>query len=90
MEQVLPFLPNDVIGIILSFSEDGMIRSCYRMGRLVHRIHWKHESRYELEAMILVRRIFPEYWCYDADNDERYIYVFMKAYFKGWLSRRDG
>jgi hypothetical protein len=68
---LLPQLPYEILNIILSFSEDGLIRAQIRC------------------ATILVRRIFPNYWYYDADPDEKYIYFFIKDYFKSVIRDRE-
>jgi hypothetical protein len=81
---VMRRLPYEIINIILSYSEDGLVHSTYHLGsgKLIHRIQWKSEYLYELESTVLIRRIFPMYWYYGADLDEKYIYFFMKEYFK--------
>jgi len=86
---LLPQLPYEILNIILSFSEDGLIRSQIRYGKMCYHIQWKSESIIELEATILVRRIFPNYWYYDADPDEKYIYFFIKEYFKSAIRDRE-
>jgi hypothetical protein len=85
---ILPWFPYDVLNIILSYSEDGLIRARYSRGRMVYRIHWDSDSVCDLEALLLVRRVFPGYWYYDADSDERYIYFFIKDYFKAAIRER--
>ena len=86
---LFPQIPYDILNIILSFSEDGLIRSQIRCGTMCYHIQWKSESIIELEATILVRRIFPHYWYYDADPDEKYIYFFIKEYFKSVIRERE-
>jgi hypothetical protein len=54
-----------------------------------YHIQWNMEPIFELEATILVRRIFPNYWYYDADPDEKYIYFFIKDYFKSVIRDRE-
>jgi len=89
---LLPRLPYEVINIILSYSEDGLVRSEYHLssGALIHRIQWDCDILYDLEAMILVRRIFPAYWHHHADPDEKHIYFFIKEYFKKAIQQRGG
>ena len=86
---LLPQLPYEILNIILSFSEDGLIRAQIRCGEISYHIQWNMDPIFELEATILVRRIFPQYWYYDADPDEKYIYYFMKDYFKSVIRDRE-
>jgi len=86
---LFPQLPCDILNIILSFSEDGFIRAHIRCGKMSYRIQWRTEPILELEATILVRRIFPQYWYYDADLDEKHIYFFIKEYFKSVIHERE-
>jgi hypothetical protein len=88
LSEIFPQLPYEILNTILSFSEDGVIRARYSRGRMVYRIHWDSDSVCDLEALLLVRRIWPMYWYYDADSDERYIYFFMKDYFKAVIKER--
>lgn len=85
-------LPYDILNIILSFSEDGIIRRRYhpQFGRIVYRIQWDFDAIFELEALFLVRRIYPLYWYYDAHADEKHIYFFIKDYFKEEICKRGG
>ena len=78
---LFPQLPYEILNIILSFSEDGLIRAQICGGKMSYHIQWNMRPILELEATILVRRIFPQYWYYDADPDEKYIYFFIKNYF---------
>jgi hypothetical protein len=82
LAQILPQFPYDILNIILTFAENGMITHSYRNGHLIHFIQWKSEPIYELEATILIRRLWPLYWCYHADPDDKFIYFYMKSYFK--------
>ena len=86
---LLPQLPYEILNIILSFSEDGLIRAQIRCGKMSYHIQWNMGPIFELEATILVRRIFPHYWYYDADPDEKYIYFFIKDYFKSVIRDRE-
>lgn len=85
---IFPRFPYEILNIILSYSEDGLIRGRYYRGWMVHRIQWDSEFIHDLEALLLVRRIWPLYWCYEADSDERHIYFFMKGYFKTAIRER--
>jgi hypothetical protein len=83
-------LPYEILNIILSFSEDGLIRTRYHQefGWMIHYIQWESNFIFELEALLLVRRLFPMYWYYNAHSDEKHIYFFIKDYFKEEISRR--
>jgi hypothetical protein len=85
---ILPWFPYDVLNIILSYSEDGLIRARYSRGRMVYRIHWDSDSVCDLEALLLMRRIFPEYCYYYCHPDEKHVYCFIKDYFKAEIRER--
>jgi len=84
--------PYDILNVILSFSEDGLIRKRYhpQFGWIMYRIQWDFNTIFELEALLLVRRLYPSYWYYGADPDDKMIYFFIKEYFKEKICRRGG
>lgn len=86
---IFPQFPYEVLNIILSFSEDSMITTSYHLttGCSIHTIQWKSDPIYELESMIFVRRIFPSYWYADAIPDDKFIYFYMKSYFKQFIQQ---
>ena len=90
LSEIFPQLPYEILNTSLSFSEDGIVQSHYhlRYGRMVHRVDWKSELIMDLEAMIIVRRLFPLYWYYTATADEKYIYFYLKDYFKSFLVKQ--
>ena len=85
---IFPRFPYEILNIILSYSEDGLIRGRYYRGWMVHRIQWDSEFIYDLEALLLMRRVFPGYWYYGANPDEKYVYFFIKDYFKTSIRER--
>jgi len=85
LDRLFPQLPYEILNIILSFTDNDTLVGFYfhiPTGRIVPIIRWESELIYELSSMIFVRRIFPYYWYHDADIHEKYIYFFMKDYFR--------
>jgi hypothetical protein len=76
--------PYEVINCILEFLDDRLINTNYHVGsgQIQHHICWTSDVRYYLEATILVRRIFPQYWHHGADMEERIVYSFIREYFR--------
>ena len=89
---IFPHFPHEILNLILVFVEEDMIRHRYQIGsgRLLHEIHWTSDPIYDLESTILVRRLFPIYWCYDSHPDDKYIYFYMKEYFKQFIQEEGG
>ena len=85
---IFPRFPYEILNIILSYSEDGLIRGSYLRGWMVYRIQWDSELIYDLEALLLMRRVFPEYCSYSAHPDEKHVYFFIKEYFKAEIRER--
>lgn len=81
---VLPRLPYEVLNVVLGFMEEGLIRHQYHIGsgRVLHAVHWTAGPRYDLESTVLVRRFFPANWYYNRHPDDKFIYFYMKDYFR--------
>jgi hypothetical protein len=83
IHQLLP-LPYELINHILSFCEDDLVCHHYHLnsGTFTQHINWKSERIDEIKSTLRIHRFFPYYLLSSQDPDHRYIYQYLKGYFR--------
>ena len=77
-------LPYELINSILSFCEDDLVCHHYHLtsGTFTQRINWKSERIDEIKLTLRIHRFFPYYLLSCDDSDSRFIYQYLKGYFR--------
>jgi len=81
---LLPHIPYEMINHILSFCEDDLICHHYHLnsGTFTQHINWKSERIDEIKLTLRIHRFFPHYLLSCDDSDSRFIYQYLKEYFR--------
>jgi hypothetical protein len=84
LHRIKPRIPYEIINHILSFCEDDLVCHHYHLnsGTFTQRINWNSERIAEIKLTLRIHRFFPYYLLSSEDPDHRFIYQYLKDYFR--------